>query len=235
MSPDYRQLLARLDRDLERVSDENESLRPDPAAEEVARRAEREHRAELPPHALRAQLPANADPLAPQDPERREAFARHLSEIFSRPAADPPEAPDVEGPPTGRTALSAAACSACRGSCCRSGGDHAYLTEETVARVLQTRPGLDPAQLRDEYLRRLPERTILDSCIYHGASGCGLPREMRSTTCNRHLCGKLKGLLDVLPEDSPPPVLAVLFDGGRWVRTALLDEKGARLLAEDAS
>ncbi len=234
MAPDYRSLLARLDREQERVRDENESLRPDPEAEEVARRAEREHRAEIPPNALRARLPANADPLAPQDPGRRAAFEQHLRDILRSPSPDREEV-DAPPPPTGRDALSAAACTACRGSCCRSGGDHAYLTEETVARVLQGRPELGPAQLREDYLRRLPDRTVLNSCIFHGATGCGLPREMRSTTCNLHLCGKLTDLLKVLPEASPPPVFAVLFDGRRWARSALLDEGGARLLAEDAS
>ncbi len=234
MTPDYRNLLARLDRDLERVSDENESLRPDPAAEEVARRADREHRASLPPDTVRVLLPANADPLAPQDPGRRAAFEQHLRDILRSPSADRAEV-DAPPPPAGRDALSAAACSACRGSCCRSGGDHAYLTEETMARVLRALPDRGPAQLLEDYLERLPDRTVRDSCIYHGAAGCGLPREMRSTTCNRHLCGKLQGLLDVLPAGPPPPVLAVLFDGGRWVRTALLDRNGARLLAEDAS
>ena len=36
-----------------------------------------------------------------------------------------------------------AACSLCRGFCCKGGGDHGYLDERVMARVRQARPELD--------------------------------------------------------------------------------------------
>jgi hypothetical protein len=41
------------------------------------------------------------------------------------------------------------------------------------------------------YVARVPAATVPGSCVFHGADGCGLPREMRSDTCNRYLCDGL--------------------------------------------
>jgi hypothetical protein len=181
-------------------------------------------------------LPANSDPVVPQDPARRLLFAQHLEEIAeaavldrAKLVSDPVDAPTTSG----RESLSAGVCAACRGSCCRSGGDHAYLTEETIVRSLQAHPDWTLAQILESYLQRLPAESVRDSCIYHSATGCGLPRDMRSSTCNRYLCGKLRNLLGSLPEERPPAVLAVMFDDGKWARTALVDEKAFRILDEE--
>ena len=236
-----RDLLARLDREQERIRDENEWLRPDPEAEAFARRAEGEWRGgaggAVPGNAVRALLPANADPLAPQDPSRRDLFRERLAEIVERASLDrarpSDEPPETEPPASGRERVSAGACAACRGSCCRSGGDHAYLTEETISRYLRAHPERTPGQVLETYLGFLPAETVLNSCVYHSRTGCGLPRALRSSTCNRHLCGKLQNLRASLPEQSPPPVLAVMFDDGKWARTALIDETGFEILDEE--
>jgi len=236
-APNYRELLAKLDRDQERVRDENEYLRLDAEAEAFAARSERELRQQVPGNAVRAVLPANADPVVPQDPSRRAVFVQHLTEILedavldqARLQADPAE---VESGTNERDRLCANVCTACRGSCCRSGGDQAYLTEETMVRALQAHPDWSQAQILDSYLRCLPGESVLNSCIYHSSTGCGLPRDLRSSTCNRYLCGKLRNLQAGLPEKSPPPVLAVLFDSGKWTRSALIDPAGVRILAEE--
>ena len=227
-----RDVLARQDREENRLHDENEWVRTDPKAEAVAKRAEKELRGTIPLLAVRALLPTNADPLAPQDPERRASFAKRLAEIAegSRKAVSEPRKP--EPPPSGREALSVGVCTACRGSCCRSGGDHAYLTEETIAQVLTAHPDWTLPQLVETYLQHLPAESVANSCVYHSATGCGLPRTLRSETCNQHLCGKLKHLLSTLPEQNPPPVLGVLFDDGRWARTALIQDGDVRILAD---
>src|SRR5947207_878550 len=159
-SQDNRNLLARLNREQERVRDENEWMRPDVNAEAIARRTEEELRGRLggaiPGNAVRALLPSNADPLAPLDPSRRALFTQHLAEIAARAALGREGFPDellgTEPPTRGSESLSAGICAACRGSCCRSGGDHAYLTEETIARHLQADPDRTLAQILDSYL-----------------------------------------------------------------------------------
>jgi hypothetical protein len=208
--------------------------------EAVAKRSERELRehfgGQIPGNAVRTVLPANSDPLVPQDPLRRAQFAQHLAEIAEAAVLDQAKLEsdpvDVEPQTNGLGALSTSVCTACRGSCCRAGGDQAYLTEETMVRLLQAHPDWTLDQIMDAYLKHLPAVTVLNSCIYHSATGCGLPRDLRSSTCNRYLCGKLKNLLAGLPEKSPPPILAVMFDDGKWARSALIGETGVRILAE---
>ena len=229
-----RNLLARLDQERERLENEDEVARLDAEAEAFAARAERELRlaGAVPANAVRAIFPANADPLAPQDPARRAAFEKHLAEMVEGVVLGGVKAEPIPVEPAadGREAMSTAACTACRGSCCRAGGDHAYLTEETVARSMEAHPDWTLRQIMDLYLEHLPAETTLHSCIYHGPKGCGLPRALRSPTCNTYLCGKLTQLRAAFPD--PPPILALMFDRGRWARTALLDGRGVKLLAE---
>lgn len=220
-----RDLLARLDREQDRINDENDWARPDERERATASRLQRELLGTVPADAVLALLPANADPLAPRDPARLESFAQRLKELAA--TAESPETPT--SPP--HDAFIAAVCTGCRGSCCRSGGDHAYLTEQTLARVRQDHPDWTPDQLQQEYLSRVPAESILDSCLYHSATGCGLPRDLRSDTCNRHLCGKLLHLRATGPQ---APVLAVFFDQGRWARTGLIDDAGCRILSDSA-
>jgi len=236
-----RELLARLDREQERIRDENEWMRLDQETEAFASRTEGELRvrfgSQIPGILVRTVLPANSDPIVPQDPARRALFAQHLAEIAEGAVLDRAQLTsdpfDAEPATSGRESLSTGVCSACRGSCCRSGGDHAYLTEETIVRSLQAHPGRTFAQIMDSYLGCLPAESVLNSCIYHSATGCGLPRDLRSSTCNRYLCGKLRNLKAALPENGPPAVLAVMFDDGKWARTALIDETSFKILAEE--
>ncbi len=236
-----RDLLAQGDRELqERIQDEKESLRLDEAAEGFAERAERKLRetspGTIPANAIRLIFPANSDPLAPQDPTRRAQFREHLAAMAEGAVLDRErlvtEPAEAGSPSNGRETLSLRACAACRGGCCRQGGNQAYLTEETIARSLEAHPTWTLAQVLDSYLEHLPAETYLNSCIYHAATGCGLPRALRSSTCNRYQCAKLTSLRGGVPENNPPPVLAFMFDHGRWTRTALLDETGVRILAE---
>jgi len=227
-----RELLARLDREQDRIRDENEWQRLDPKEEAVAKGLFRDLRGSLPANAVLAILPANADPLAPRDDSRCTQFAERLEELAAEALRQRGGAPGEAPSPPGGDVFGEAICTGCRGSCCRSGGDHAYLTEETFLRVLHEHPEWTLADLRKAYLERLPAETVLDSCVYHSATGCGLPRDLRSETCNRHLCGKMKNLQSAFPAGPPPPVLGVFFDNGVWVRSALLDGTGCRVLSE---
>ncbi len=227
---DNREILARLDREQDRIRDENEYLRLDAKAEATGRRIQRDLIGSLPADAALAILPANADALAPQDPDRRVEFAARLQDAITQAFAQPTGYPAPEPAPEVHDGFIEAVCTGCRGSCCRSGGDHAYLNEETIRRYRDLHPDATPAQILQAYLDRLPAESILDSCVFHSATGCGLPRELRSETCNRHLCGKLIHLRSIRPAQSP--VLGVYFDDGKWVRTALLDNTGCRTLSE---
>jgi hypothetical protein len=126
---------------------------------------------------------------------RLRAFRARLQELIRSSAEEPapsaveatPDTPPPSEMPDVAAALGAA-CTACKGFCCQKGGDHAYLTVDTVRRFWRAHPNYGPDDVLAAYLARVKTPTYRDSCIFHGATGCGLPREMRSDTCNRYFC-----------------------------------------------
>jgi hypothetical protein len=144
---------------------------------------------------------------------------------------DDPDRPVPETPesPVDATPLVRAACAACRGGCCESGADHAYLYPDHFRRLLRKHPGKSKEEFLREYLSRLPAASTQGSCIYHSEAGCTLPRELRSNLCNTFRCGDLEELLAAQPsEGAPLPVLVVCFRNrsAEPVRSALLEGDG---------
>lgn len=86
------------------------------------------------------------------------------------------------------------ACGTCGGSCCRAGGDEAFLRAYKFAEVLLANPGMSVQEIVAEYMSCIPLETYRGSCIFHGLNGCGLSRERRSIVCNTFLCN---GLLEL--------------------------------------
>ena len=87
-----------------------------------------------------------------------------------------------------------AVCRACRGTCCKAGENHAFVTRAVLSRVKREQRIATDASLLESYLARVPKTARQGSCIYHGDQGCALPRAMRSETCNRFLCYPMKQL-----------------------------------------
>ena len=83
------------------------------------------------------------------------------------------------------------ACANCLGNCCLRGGTRAYLDEFVLQQFKAAHPDSNSATLLRTYSSYLPERSFKDSCVFHTESGCGLPRNLRSRTCNRMICGGL--------------------------------------------
>ena len=100
------------------------------------------------------------------------------------------------------TRVVAATCSACRGSCCGNGGDHAFLRTRTLRDFMAAHPEFDDNDVETAYAQRLPEFTLQPGCVYQGAQGCTLPRDMRSSICNAYLCGGLRRALLVANHDT---------------------------------
>src|SRR6185503_5777535 len=127
------------------------------AIDRVAREQERElretHGAAVPPRLLHAGLPANEQTTTPLPDERRGTFAVNVRAAIDRALSDPdrpvPESPEA---PASRSALIGSACAACRGSCCRHGGEHAFLYPDHFRRYLRDHPGTDPQALLAAYL-----------------------------------------------------------------------------------
>lgn len=147
-------------------------------------------------------------------------------------AARPPDgAPKSEPSEAGGArpealALPRGCCAVCRGSCCRGGGNDAYLSVDTIRRYMARHPRLSPQQVLAEYLDRVPDRTFRGSCIYHGATGCGLRREMRSETCNNFYCAGLQQLRDELQQGGTSRAFVVVARRHRFVSGTFLDAEG---------
>jgi hypothetical protein len=182
-------------------------------------RHEQELRAQkmLPERVLLARLPANERGVVPLPGERRAAFATNIRAALDR-ALDDPDRPVPESPEdsAAQAPLIRGACSACRGSCCTQGGEHAFLYPDHFRRFFRNHPERSRDELLADYLSRVPPESVQDSCVYHCETGCALPRELRANLCNSFLCGDLTELLEARSRQAdPPPTLACCVRSSR--------------------
>ncbi|MBI5070333.1 MAG: hypothetical protein HZB56_19015 [Deltaproteobacteria bacterium] len=139
--------------------------------------------------------PACDRPTRPLPAARRRLYEGHLRSLLRALAAGerppgPEVPPEVTVPPEVDQVLQAG-CRACRGRCCETGGAHAYQTVDSLRRVRQARPDLSDDGVVSLYLAHLPARAVRDSCVFHGARGCTLPRDLRGDMCNAFFCEPL--------------------------------------------
>ncbi len=130
---------------------------------------------------------------------RRARYRAHLVDIIAEAAligATPAGAIVVAAPAPAAplSTLPGQLCAMCGGGCCTRGGDKAYLSAETMRRVMDARPALSPDAVLAAYMERLVDRTQAGSCINHTGRGCSLPHDMRSDICNRFSCESLAKL-----------------------------------------
>ena len=127
-------------------------------------------------------------------------------------------------------------CGMCKGSCCAAGGNVAYLTVETIRQFKQQNPDLSAEEILQAYMSRVPVESVTSACINQTSTGCALPREMRSDTCNEYFCDTLKGWRE--REQERESVLAIQRDTPLWIRSgsgqrndihqvALIDRSGS--------
>lgn len=143
------------------------------------------------PHVM---LSKNIRTVVPVSEKRIDVFRDFLvnlaEEAFSHPTDSEPEAEmDSEDrfmPPEPQV-IEASACGVCAGTCCMNGQNHAYLSKETFAPY----PNHGVDGIVRAYMEHLPDFTYEDSCIFHTPTGCFLPRNLRSNTCNDFKCDAL--------------------------------------------
>lgn len=157
-------------------------------------------------------IPAFTSRIVNLPERRRRAFRDHLTNLIAQvalPSEIPPS--DEEGvvaslpdaTPEAQAAMGMA-CSCCKGLCCESGADHAYLKVETIRRYRAEHPDQRPRDVLEAYLGRVGHRTYERSCIFHQSEGCALSRDMRADLCNRHYCKALKEFQQDLPASGGP-------------------------------
>lgn len=151
-------------------------------------------------------IPSSSAPLIPLEEDRKKNFTELLQNLIAQASEDgftfsdehkinEKKCQDNNAYLAASTALSSInnqACTLCKGGCCTQGYDHAYLTAATLYRFMQSENVHSPAMVMEEYLGRLPEKSVAGSCLFHTQSGCALTREMRSDVCNGYLCDNLK-------------------------------------------
>jgi hypothetical protein len=165
----------------------------------------------------------------------RETLKRLIGKASAPPAASstgaarPPKAVDpVLAPAPEVQAVLNRACALCQGFCCGNGGNHAYLTVETIARYMAQHPDQRPDDVVAAYLGQVADETVEGSCIFHQRGGCGLPREMRSDTCNRFFCASLKAFQQGLTGRDPARGFFAATEGGTILAAVFCDANESR-------
>ena len=203
-------------------------------------------------------IPTGMSRSIPLDEERIEKYRQHLEEIVQT-ARNQVDSTNVDigqdfeayerrisvdekldGNPYLRT-ISDQLCGMCKGGCCTSGGDHAYLSAFTIRRYFDANPGLSDSDMQDLYLSNISSESIAGACINQTTSGCSLPKELRSDICSAFYCDSLKSFQNELfVEDEPGTVLAIQRAGTCFnaygpgvcndiVSVALVDEKDIQM------
>lgn len=143
-------------------------------------------------------VPGYAGTLGPREPDRVRAMRKHIVECM-RDAREAKTQAAVKPPPDQpqgfRASVVRAACTLCRGWCCKNGGEHAYLDGRALARVRRERPELDARAILRLYADAAAEPAYAGSCVFHGASGCTLDRSLRSDLCNSYYCAGLEAFM----------------------------------------
>ena len=160
-------------------------------------------------------IPYNRLGTMPLPDARRDAFRAHLTRKLSealeriRDGATertPPALRRFPNPSPSMSAVLQVACGTCRGKCCSNGGEHAYITVDTMLGYFEQHPHETLDEVVERYMGLLPDETMEVGCVYQHAKGCSLPRAMRSETCNTFFCESLVELQ--LNRDPDAPVRA---------------------------
>lgn len=166
---------------------------------------------------------------------RRAAFLAHVRTITDRAFAEPDPGPM----PVHRTrneapepTIGTAACIACRGHCCVLGmAANAFLRVETIGHVRRHCPDLGADAIVAGYEARIPERSVENSCVFHGAEGCTLDRTWRADMCNNFQCNGKRQALERAPDARAMLWIATEDGVGRAV---VHDADGTRPVVPDA-
>ena len=137
--------------------------------------------------------PANTRKLKLLPRRRKYRFAKRLLKLINGVAAsgglDRFDTDQASVAPASELSIVGTACSNCRGHCCSRGGTSAFIDERLIKRFVLRRPTSPLIDMLRLYCSYLPMKTYEGSCVFHSATGCSLPRDLRSNTCNNTICG----------------------------------------------
>ncbi len=146
---------------------------------------------------LLASIPSGPASIKPVPENRRQAYIRYLHDSIKE-ATSGTSLIAVDAKPNELTEEMTNApgtpnfCARCKGGCCTLGKNKGYLSPLTLRQKLKSNPDMTPAEIVEHYISLIPDASVEGSCINHTSTGCALPREWRSDTCNRFYCSPLK-------------------------------------------
>ncbi len=185
-------------------------------------------------------VPANMHQLTALPDSRKDAIENHIRAMTDKALEqmqDPqPVRTDIIDPMSTYTVhpdvhdTLLAGCATCKGQCCNGGGECAFITAATVRNFLKNHSEIEPDNVAAHYLEYLPTDSYEDSCVFHAAGGCTLPREIRSDTCNNFLCGPLRNLQDQIKGKRKKTVFAVSISVEEIESYALIESGSIRNL-----
>jgi hypothetical protein len=95
----------------------------------------------------------------------------------------------------------------------------------TIRQFMDANPALSGEAVLNAYLSKLCPESVAGSCINQTATGCALPRDMRSATCNGYYCEPLKKYQEKAAQgDVPRRVFAVQRAKSDWGRSDITRE-----------
>jgi hypothetical protein len=172
-----------------------------------------------------ALLPVNVRKMEPVSDAAREHFASTLrarAALPTEPAESTAPPAIVDSDPMQRVLQ--AGCAVCGGACCTRGGTHAFLGASDLHRVADSMTGGDTGgALEALYLSHIPDVHFAGSCVFHAAQGCTLPRALRSSICNRYLCGGLSILRRSMTSDATDTVVVGAATWSHLERATVVD------------
>lgn len=187
--------------------------------------ADHAEHADSPPQLLA--LPSGREGLAPLADARLQQYRQHLETVIQQAldCADVNDLPSDQHADAQATrlkvdnlfeahpalqAVSDRLCAQCKGGCCAAGAEHAYLSAFTIRRQLDAEPGLTADFILQRYLQALPAESVTGACVNQTASGCVLPRSLRSDVCNSYYCDSLRKLHGEWEAGEVPDALLVV-------------------------
>lgn len=177
--------------------------------------------------ALPVMVPRSEKRLVAMPADRIQRLHAHITKTLDELRQGDAPAPMRPEPAGFAIEVVRAACTLCRGWCCRNGGDDAFLDAPTLARIHHAQGLPAIATTARVYVDRVPPMGYEGSCIFHGSHGCTLDRAMRSDVCNAYFCGGLQAYLSAGETAGPTVVIA---GEGRKMQTSrvLLPKDTAR-------
>jgi hypothetical protein len=190
-----------------------------------AREAQAEaHGVDSPEAFLPVILPSNPRRLVPLSSRHRYRFAKKLlrviEEALRESSSDSTSADGEDAEPTSTLPVLGTACAVCRGRCCLRGRTHAFLHASTIRTQLRKQSGATARDILSAYCRHLAHVTYENSCVFHGPTGCQLPRFMRSATCRCFVCGGYIEVRNLIERQGSAHVFYAAMDESGVVRTA---------------